>query len=104
MYKSGDKLSCSNYRPISVLCVPAKILEKLLFIRVQNFLLKFNIFHKKQFGFTKSSKTLAATTQLISGIQKSIDNGGFVAVVFIDFRKAFDCVDPESWKTSCVVY
>jgi hypothetical protein len=51
------------------------------------------VIHKNQFGFVHFSSTLLATTNLMSFIRKKLDRGLFVTGVFIDLRKAFDCVD-----------
>ena len=51
IYKSSDKESFSNYRPISVLTCFSKILEKLMYKRIVTFLDKQNILSERQYGF-----------------------------------------------------
>jgi hypothetical protein len=46
-----------------------------------------------QFGFIKKSSTLSACSQLVYDIQVHRDAGEFVSCVFVDLRKAFDCVN-----------
>ena len=68
IYKSGDKAISTNYRPISVLPVFSKILERLIYDRTYNFLQKNNILHPNQFGFRKNYNTSTALLQLIQMI------------------------------------
>ena len=56
-YKKGDKLECSNYRPISLLPNISKIIEKAMYTRLYKFLEKDSALYKKQFGFRNSHST-----------------------------------------------
>ena len=51
IYKSEDPINPSNYRPISLLSVFDKLLEKLMYNRLTPFFQKHNVFYKYQFGF-----------------------------------------------------
>ena len=50
IFKSGDPSKTNNYRPISVLCSINKILEKILHKRLTDYLEKFKILYKYQYG------------------------------------------------------
>ena len=51
VFKNGLKMSLNNYRPISLLSVFNRIMEKLMYTRLINFIDKMNIIYAKQFGF-----------------------------------------------------
>ena len=51
VHKKGSTLKLNNYRPISLLSVFNKLLEKIMFKRTSNFINKHNILLRKQFGF-----------------------------------------------------
>ena len=51
IYKSGDRRLINNYRPVSVLPCFSKILEKLMYNRISNFIHKHNLLNEYQFGF-----------------------------------------------------
>ena len=51
IFKKGSRLLVSDYRPISLLSNLNKIMEKLIFKRVYEFLEKYNCFYDLQFGF-----------------------------------------------------
>ena len=57
IYKKGSKLECSNYRPISLLSNFDKILERLIYNRLYNFLGKKEIIFSLQFGFQQTDST-----------------------------------------------
>ena len=92
VYKSGDQ---TNYRPISVLPVFSKILERIIYNRLYNYLTANNLLYDKQFGFQKNNSTEHAILQLVRDIRNSFEKGEFTLGVFIDLSKAFDTVDHE---------
>ena len=60
IHKKGQENEISNYRPISLLSVFNKILEKLVYKRLYSFFIKHKIFYKHQFGFRKNHSTSLA--------------------------------------------
>ena len=95
IYKSGDVKSLNNYRPVSVLPVFSKILERLMYTRLIEFIDKHSIFYKFQFGFRKNHSTNMAIITLVDKINSAIDNGDHVIGIFLDLRKAFDTVNHQ---------
>ena len=57
LFKAGDKSIFSNYRPISVLPFFSKILKKLVYNRLIDYLSKYKILSDNQFGFRKHHST-----------------------------------------------
>ena len=51
IYKSGDRGLINNYRPVSVLPCFSKIIEKLMYKRISNFIHKHDLLYEYQFGF-----------------------------------------------------
>ena len=51
IYKAKENYIFNNYRPISLLPCISKVLEKLIHKRLYNFLIKYNILCKSQYGF-----------------------------------------------------
>ena len=93
IYKKGSKLECSNYRPISLLSNIDKILERLMYNRLYNFLEKNEIIFSLQFGFHQKYSTTHALIHLTDNIRYEIDKGNYACGIFVDFQKAFDTVD-----------
>jgi hypothetical protein len=92
IHKSGTKTDPNNYRPISILPVLSKVLEKVLFTRLLNYLNSINFFFKQQYGFRPKSNTLTATIDLTTKIKHNIDKRNIVLGIFVDLKKAFDTV------------
>ena len=92
LHKSGSKNIADNYRPISLLPVISKILERIVYNRTVVHLDANNIVFPRQFGFRKKHSTVDAVTNLAGEILKSFDENLMVLGVFIDLKKAFDTV------------
>ena len=95
LYKANDPMLFNNYRPISVLPLFSKILERIMYNRMIQFINKHKLLYKYQFGFRKDHSTYMALIILIDKISAALDKGDFTIAVLIDFRKAFDTVDHE---------
>lgn len=95
IYKAGAATDPSNYRPISVLNALSKVFEIIIKRRLNHFLSHNSILHEEQFGFESNSNTTAACLSLTHFISNNIDSNKFVACIFLDLQKAFDCVDHE---------
>ena len=95
LFKKDNPLLCDNYRPISLLPVYSKILEKLIYIRMYQFLDSNNLFYERQFGFRSKYMTNHALISTTEWIKSYIDKGNFVGGIFIDLQKAFDTVNHD---------
>lgn len=92
VFKSGERDSITNYRPISLLPTIAKVIEKLINVRLINYLEKFNIISKNQYGFKKNKSTIDAIEDLVNNVAKYLDDKKKCIGVFLDLAKAFDTV------------
>ena len=94
IHKGGSTQDVNN-RPIFLLSIFDKIIEKLMHKWLYNFLLEHNILYQNQFGFRKNNSTVFALAQITEMIEVSIDNRKFGCGIFVDLRKAFDTVNHE---------
>ena len=95
IHKGDSIFETSNYRPISLLPILSKILEKLMYSRIIKFIEKHNILYKNQYGFQKGMSTEFAVNSLLSNIVKCLENKEIGFCIFLDFAKAFDTVNHE---------
>ena len=95
LFKSDDKRIINNYRPISVLPVFSKIIEKLMHKRLKNFLDKNGILTHSQFGFRRGLSTELAIINMVDKVTEAIDNKNECVGVFLDLSKAFDTIDHD---------
>ena len=93
IFKKGDTLDSSNYRPVSLLSNISKILEKAMYTRLYKFLDKFKRVYKKQFGFRNLHSNNDALVSITEEIKQTLDRDEFACGVFLDFQKAFHTVN-----------
>ena len=72
LFKRGDKENPNSYRPISLLPTLGKLFEKLLCLRMINFLNKSNILSKYQFGFRAKFATEHAITDIYEKLLQNL--------------------------------
>ncbi|KAG6438934.1 hypothetical protein O3G_MSEX000342 [Manduca sexta] len=92
IHKGGDKHIPDNYRPISLLGVFSKLLEKILSKRLTKYLEQKNLISPKQFGFRQGKSANDAVCKLTSSVSELLDSGKKCTAVFLDLSKAFDTV------------
>ena len=81
-----------NYRPLSLLEVPAKILEKIISIELQQNLKDNNVLNNRQHGFRKGRGTASMIELFTEAIAKAHSEKQYVSVVLRDVKGAFDKV------------
>ena len=95
IHKSGAQDESANYRPISILSIISKIIEKHVTKHLFAYLNKYSLLHKSPSGFRKHYSCNTALINLIGRLLNSIDKGDIIGAVFFDLRKAFDVVDHD---------
>ena len=98
VYKSGDRSSIVNYRPISLLCIISKVYERIVYDKIYGHLVD-NIISNKQFGFLSSRSTLQQLLLHLNSILTSLSQGCQCDVIYLDIRKAFDSVSHSKLLT-----
>ena len=92
LFKSGNRNLMSNYRLISILPTLSKIFEKLIHVRIYQFLDENQVLYNYQFGFRKAHSTVHAVQTAIHSVTKALDTSYQCMGIFIDFSKAFDTI------------
>ena len=93
VHKSGSRTDKNNYRPISILCVVSKLLERHYHNCITAFLTSYDLLHKGQSGFRRYHSCESAITKLVDTWLINIEHGKLNGVTLIDFRKAFDMIN-----------
>ena len=91
LHKANSPLLCENYRPIFLLNVMGKVIEKLVYVRSQEYLCSNNILSDKEFGFSHSNES--AFHSILTKIYSAFERDEYCLAVFLDVRKAFDFID-----------
>ena len=104
VFKKGSRSDPVNYRPISILSYVDKILEKAVYSRVYNYLLKTNFFCINQFGFRANHCTEHAVLSLMDRLYEYINSKEYVILISLDLTKAFDVIKNLSLQVSAGRY
>ena len=92
IHKGGNVNDVKNYRPISLTCATAKVMESIVHEQMMSFLLRNDLISEHQHGFLAKRSTC---TNLLDSTQDwilALKDRGNIDVAFIDFAKAFDSV------------
>ena len=96
IYKnSGKRSDPTNYRPISVIPVVAKVFERIIYDQLYHYLTKNNFLSYHQSGFRSLHSTLTALIETTDNWAMDIDRGLVNAVIFLDLKKASETVDHD---------
>ena len=95
LFKKGSKTNPSNYRPISLLPLISKIIEKLIHEQTSSFLSNNELLYNYQSGFQKNHSTDSCLTFLHDKILKGFDKGLMTGMILVDLQKAFDTIDHD---------
>ena len=93
--QEGCPVTTSDYRPISLMSVFSKIIEKLIYKSLLNFLEVHNIVYNLWFGFHACHSIYHALISLTESIKCSLDNKKFGCRIFLDLQKAFNTINHQ---------
>lgn len=92
IYKKGDRSDPLNYRPISILPIISKVIEKFLTIQIVEYFEMEHLLTSSQYGFRPGRSTQDAILDYVDQTLSCFENKRYSAAVFCDLTKAFDCV------------
>ena len=95
LYKKGSVTDPCNYRPISLLPLISKVIEKVIHNQTSTFLNSKNLLYNYQSGFRKKHSTDFCLSYLNDKILKGFDRGMMTGMILIDLQKAFDTIDHD---------
>lgn len=92
IFKSGDRASFTNYRPISLTCVSCKLIEHILSSNIMNYLVNNRLLYLNQHGFQKGRSCETQLFELVTDLHNNVHSSQYTDAIFIDLSKAFDRV------------
>ena len=105
LYKSkGDKLEPSSYRPVALLPVISKILERVVYLQIVEYMDKYDYFHPNHHGFRASHSTTTALLQMYDLWMESVDRQEIAGIALVNMSAAFDCVDSDILLSKLELY
>ena len=92
LFKKGSKINPGNYRPVSLISVVRKLLERILRGRIYSLMKMSERISKRQHGSVQGRSCLTKLIEFFEKVTKMIDEGRAVDVVDMDFSNSFDKV------------
>ena len=102
--KEGIPLDPGNWRPITILPLPSKIMERAVHYQLVNYFEENNYFHNRQHGFRKKHSTITAINQVLRHVYDAYDLGKSTSCSFIDYKKAFETLDHDILLQKLKIY
>jgi exonuclease III len=93
IHKKGNKTDIQNYRPVALIPIFAKIIEKIIHKRIYNFFESKDLFNAVQKGFRKGESTESAVYEFLEIVYNRMDKRLPVHALYLDMTKAFDYVN-----------
>ena len=93
LFKGGDNSDVSNYRPISLLPLPGKIVEAIIHSKIIEHLDNLDFLSDKQDGFRPGRSTIDTIAGFTDDIALETNKGHCTIATFVDLKKAFDTIN-----------
>ena len=101
LQKEGNKQLVSNLRPVSLLPVQSKIIEKVVHKKIYEHLQRNDLLCKEQGGFREGFSTVSTASFFVNEIYKSINQKKYILATYLDIKKAFDTVNHQILLKKC---
>ena len=95
IFKEGDHQVALNFRPISILPVLSKLLERHVAVTLLTWLTKHNLLLNNQSSYRPNFSCITALIKLVDDLLSDIDKGSLNGLLLVDLRKAFDLINHD---------
>ena len=92
---TSDSMNPKSFRPVALLPVASKILERVVFVQVAEHMSSHGLLHPNHHGFRANHSVTTALLQMYDTWMDAIEKGEMVGLGLIDMSAAFDCVDAD---------
>ena len=104
IYKTGDPSNPSNFRPISIIPVVSKIVERAVHQQLYDYLAENHLLSSTQHGFRPRHSTETALISIFDHILSANDRGEISLLCLLDLSKCFDVIDHAKLLTKLELY
>ena len=91
--KVSSAKEINQFRPISILPIFSKIFEKIVYLQLYNYCENSSVFDRYQYGFRRNRNTAGAILRLLQDVYNDLESNDYSISIFLDFAKAFVCVN-----------
>ena len=107
LFKGGEQSGREDpkqYRPVALLPVAARLLEKIVCDQIMKYLYEKKLLHSQNHGYRKFHGTITALLEAQEAILDAVDNGEFVGIVTLDQSAAFDVIEHQILNSKLRLY
>ena len=104
LFKKSDRSLACNYRPVSLTCVPCKLLEHIVCSNIMAHLDEYKFLSDRQHAFKKDHSCETQLTTVINDWAKILDNRRQVDTFILGFEKDFDTPPHDLLKSKLLSY
>ena len=103
LLKKDDPLEPKNYRPVAILPILSKVIERVIFVQIIEYMNTKEYFHPNNNGFRAHHSTSTAMIQMYDSWVQAVDKGE-LGVCMLDMLAAFDVVDHDILLSKLKLY
>lgn len=104
LHKKDENILPKNFRPVSLLSVTSKILEKVVFLQLFQYFEENSLLHPSHHAYRPAHSTTSALIEMVDTWVEAFENKEISAVVMCDQSAAFDVCDHEILKNKLEIY
>ena len=104
LHKKGDTLNPKNYRPVAIVPILSKILERIIFNQMIQYLNQNNLLHPNHHAYRAEHNTTTALVQMYDGWVQAVEAEQLAGACMLDMSAAFDLVDHELLIQKLAIY
>ena len=93
IFKKGDRMQMSNYRPVACLPAASKVLESVVLSQISSYFEKYNLLPQQQHGFRAGRSTTTAVASMVAEWSAAYEAGQSTGILLWDLSSAFDTID-----------
>ena len=93
LHKKEDPLNLKNYRPVAIIPILSKVLERVIFNQMIEYLNVNNLLHLNHHAYRTQLNTTTALIQMYDGWLQAVESDQLAGVCMLDMSSAFDLVD-----------
>ena len=93
--KVNNPIKVGDLHSITLLPIPSKITEKIIYGQLMDFLENNKYLNDNQFGFRKNKSTIGAAFKFVNDISSNNNKKTITSAIFIDYKKAFDSISHD---------
>ena len=95
LHKKDDPLDPKNYRPVAIVPILSKILERAVFNQMIDYLNLNDLLHPNHHAYRAQHNTTTALVQMYDSWLQAVESGQLAGVCLLDMSAAFDVVDHD---------